>query len=186
VSHHASGPDFAFPRGDARLDMTDFYAFPKPGDTSKSILILNVHPSVGVKPPGPTTTEPFAAGALYEIKIDTNGDVVDDVAYSVQVSTSEAGGQTATLRRVQGTRSACICDNGEVILEEAPVSIGPQAFVTSAGEYRFFGGLAQRSFLFASSEEFVGSDERQRAASPKNRRNMSQVASKEDCSSSSA
>ena len=34
MSHHASGPDFGFPRGDARLDMTDLYAFPKPGDGS--------------------------------------------------------------------------------------------------------------------------------------------------------
>ena len=32
MSHHASGPDFGFPRGDARLDMTDLYAFTKPGD----------------------------------------------------------------------------------------------------------------------------------------------------------
>jgi hypothetical protein len=47
MSHHYSGPDFRFPQGDARLDFTDLYAFPKPGDTGKSILIMNVHPSVG-------------------------------------------------------------------------------------------------------------------------------------------
>jgi hypothetical protein len=27
--------------GDARLDLTDLYAFPKPGDAGKSILIMN-------------------------------------------------------------------------------------------------------------------------------------------------
>ena len=37
MSHHASGPNFGFPRGDARLDMTDLYAFTKPGDPNKSI-----------------------------------------------------------------------------------------------------------------------------------------------------
>ena len=52
MSHHYSGPNFGFPRGDARLDFTDLYAFPKPGDPSKSILIVDVHPSVGVQPPG--------------------------------------------------------------------------------------------------------------------------------------
>jgi hypothetical protein len=31
VSHHYSGPNITFPRGDARLDFTDLYAFPKPG-----------------------------------------------------------------------------------------------------------------------------------------------------------
>ena len=42
MSHHYSGPDFSFPQGDARLDFTDLYAFPKPGDAGKSILIMNV------------------------------------------------------------------------------------------------------------------------------------------------
>jgi hypothetical protein len=83
MSHHASGPDFGFPRGDARLDMTDLYVFSKPGDVSKSIIILNVHPSFAVNPPGPTTAEPFAPGALYEIQVDTNGDAVADLNYSV-------------------------------------------------------------------------------------------------------
>src|SRR5476651_1858797 len=55
MSHHYSGPDFGFPHGDARLDFTDLYAFPKPGDAGKSILIMNVHPSASVNPPGPTT-----------------------------------------------------------------------------------------------------------------------------------
>ena len=65
MSHHYSGPDFGFPRGDARLDLTDLYAFPKPGDARKSILIMNVHPSAVVNPPGPTTAEPFAPEALF-------------------------------------------------------------------------------------------------------------------------
>src|SRR5271156_345678 len=84
MSNHYSGPDFGFPHGDARLDFTDLYAFPKPGDTGKSILIMNVHPSVGVNPPGPTTDEPFASEAVYELKIDTNGDRVADIAYRVR------------------------------------------------------------------------------------------------------
>jgi hypothetical protein len=61
MSHHYSGPNIGFPRGDARLDLTDLYAFPKPGDPDKSIFIMNVHPSVGLNPPGPTTAEPLRA-----------------------------------------------------------------------------------------------------------------------------
>jgi hypothetical protein len=63
MSHHYSGPNFGSPHGDARLDLTDVYAFPKPGDASKSILIMNVHPSASVNPPGRTTPEPFASEA---------------------------------------------------------------------------------------------------------------------------
>ena len=32
MSHHYSGPALGFPHGDARLDLTDLYAFGKPGD----------------------------------------------------------------------------------------------------------------------------------------------------------
>jgi len=52
MSHPTSGPNFGFPRGDARLDMTDLYAFPKPGEPGKSVLAFNVHPSFSVNPGG--------------------------------------------------------------------------------------------------------------------------------------
>src|SRR4051812_24735532 len=39
MSHHYSGPDYGFPHGDARLDLTDLFAFPKPGEACKSVLI---------------------------------------------------------------------------------------------------------------------------------------------------
>jgi len=81
MSHHYSGPDFGFPHGDGRLDYCDLYAFPKPEDSSSSIIIMDVHPSVGVNPEGPTTTEPFAPEAIYELKIDTDGDLVANIAY---------------------------------------------------------------------------------------------------------
>jgi hypothetical protein len=35
---------------------------------------MNVHPSVGVNPSGPTTDELFAPDVIYKLKIDTNGD----------------------------------------------------------------------------------------------------------------
>ena len=122
MSHHYSGPDLAFPRGDARLDLTDLYAFPNPADPGKSIIIMNVHPSAGVNPPGPTTAEPFAPGALYEIKIDTNGDAVADVAYQVSFASSGSGKQTATLRRLEGAPAAGTGEGGQIIVEGVPVS----------------------------------------------------------------
>src|SRR5258706_4731603 len=105
MSHHYSGPDFGFPDGDARLDLTDLYAFPKPGDAGKSILIMNVHPSASVNPPGLTVADPFAPDALYELKIDTDGDAVADIAYRVRFSASAGGTLTATLRRGGGNQA---------------------------------------------------------------------------------
>ena len=154
MSHHASGPNFGFPRGDARLDMTDLYAFLKPRDPAKSVIILNVHPSFALASPEPTTSEPFKPGALYEFKIDTNGDAVADICYSVQFASSENGKQTATVRRTQGARAVGVCDDGEVMVENAPVSVEREALVTKAGDYRFFFGWRSDSFFFDVNGNF--------------------------------
>ena len=141
MSHHYSGPDFGFPHGDARLDLTDLYAFPKPGDARKSILIMNVHPSVGVNPAGPTPDDPFAPEAIYELKIDTDGDLVADIAYRVRFTSDKSGTQTATLRRVEGKQAAGTGDDGQTLLEGAPVSTGRDARVTEAGDRIVSAGL---------------------------------------------
>src|SRR5215210_8296906 len=120
MSHHYSGPDFTCPHGDCRVDFCDLFAFPKPEDPSRSILIMDVHPAVSVNPEGPTSNEPFAPEAIYELKIDTDGDVVANVAYRFRFSPYENGAQTATVRRVEGA-AAALGDSGEVIIEGAPV-----------------------------------------------------------------
>jgi hypothetical protein len=163
MSHHYSGPDFGFPRGDARLDLTDLYAFPKPGDPRKSILIMNVHPSAFVNPPGPTTTEPFAPEGLYEFKIDTDDDAIADIAYRVRFSTSEGGRQTATLRRVVGAQAAGMDDSGQIIVEDARVSMGAEARVAVSGDHRFFAGWRSDPFFFdvpgaINGLQFTGDD----------------------------
>jgi len=168
MSHHYSGPDWGFPHGDARLDLTDLYVFPKPGDAGKSILIMNVHPSVhdfldAENPLGSTTTDPFAPEALYEFKIDTDGNAVADIAYRVRFSSSEGGAQTATVRRVEGAQAAATGDGGQAIVERAPVSTGREARVTYAGAYRFFAGWRSDPFFFdrrgvVNNLQFTGDD----------------------------
>jgi hypothetical protein len=167
MSHHYSGPDFGFPHGDALLDFTDLYAFPKPGDAGKSILIMNFHPSAGVNPPGPTTDLAFSPEAIYELRIDTNGDHVADIGYRVRFTSSKDGSQTATLRRVEGAQAAgtadVIADDGKIIVEGAPVSSGSETPVTEAGDYRFFAGWRSDPFFFDVSGalnnlQFTGDD----------------------------
>jgi hypothetical protein len=148
MSHHYSGPNVGFPRGDARLDLTDLYAFPKPGDTSRSILVMNAHPSAAVNPPGPTTAVPFAPEAVYELRIDTNGDAVADIGYRLRVSASQGGAQTATLRRAEGAQAARMGDEGRVVAEKIPVSTGREARATEAGDHRVFVGKRSDPFFF--------------------------------------
>jgi hypothetical protein len=148
MSHHYSGPDYGFPNGDARLDLTDLYAFPKPGDANKSILVMNVHPSVGVNPSGPTTKEPFSTDAVYELKIDTDGDLIANIAYRIIFECDANGVQTATLRRADGEQAAGSGDDGLTILDAAPVSMGKEPKATAAGDNRFFAGWRSDPFFF--------------------------------------
>jgi hypothetical protein len=158
MSHHYSGPNFGFPHGDARLDFTDLYAFPKPGDASKSILIMNVHPDASLIPSGPTTDDAFLPEAIYELKIDTNGDTKADIAYRVRFSATEA-----TVRRAEGADAEGTGDSGEVIIEHAPISTVREAHVTQSGDYKFFAGWRSDPFFFdtlgaLNKLQFTGND----------------------------
>jgi hypothetical protein len=160
MSHHYSGVDFGFPRGDARLDFCDLYAFPKPGEAHKSILIMDVHPSKAL-PEGSTTAEPFAPEAIYDLRIDTDGDLVADITYRFRFAPSENGAQSASVHRMKGADGSG--DAGEAIFADVPVSRGPEAQVSQAGEYRFFAGWRSDPFFYdaggALNEfQFTGDD----------------------------
>ena len=163
VSHHYSGLALRFPHGDARLDLTDLFAFGKPGDDRKSILVMNVHPSFSLEPRGLTRADPFADNAIYEIKIDTDGDCVADIAYRVRFSPFEDGAQTATVRCARGADANELGDNGDVLFEAAPVSLSHTPRITEAADHRFFAGWRSDPFFFdvlgALAElKFTGAD----------------------------
>jgi hypothetical protein len=83
---------------------------------------------------------------VYELKIDTNGDAVADIAYRVCFPNS-GGEQTATLRRADGAQAAANGDGGLTIVEGAPVSTGQVARITEGGDYRFFAGWRSDPFF---------------------------------------
>ncbi len=146
----------------ARLNVPESSVL-KVGAFDKSILIMNVHPSAVVNPPGPPLLSRLRRGVVYELKIDTDGDAIADIAYRVRFSSSADGSQTATLRRVEGARAAGMGDDGQVIVEAAPVSTGRNARLTEAGAYRFFAGWRSDPFFFdtlgaLNNLQFTGDD----------------------------
>jgi Domain of unknown function (DUF4331) len=130
------------PNGDPRTDITDVYAFLKPGDPSKSILILNVNPLA------PLLAAAFNSQAVYEINVDTNGDAMADLSFRIRFSDVESGSQTATVHLASGADAAGLNDGGAAIIAGAPVSFGPEAVITSRGDYRFYAGLRSDPFFF--------------------------------------
>ena len=141
--HHNDAPNL-----DPRTDIADLFVFQNPHDPTRSILILNVNPEA------PTRADAFDPQASYEFKIDTDGDFEADVTFHVIFTTSQNGGQTATVYRATGLAARETGSIGEVIVHDAPVSFSQEAIITTQGPYRFFAGLRSEPF-FADPEGFI-------------------------------
>src|SRR5712691_3711634 len=156
-------PGLTSPAIDARDDITDHYAFQKPGDSSRTILILNVNPLA------PTHANEFRHDALYETLVDTNGDAKPDITFRYRFTRKEHGRQFA---RVTRTEVESDLEDGhvheefekEVLVEHAPVSFDSRARITEGeDEVRFFAGIRSDPFFFdllgfLNGLKFTGSD----------------------------
>jgi Domain of unknown function (DUF4331) len=132
MSDHTDAPDS---KSHPQVDVTDLFAFQKPGDSTKSIFILNVNPQA------PTQASDFDPEASYEVKIDTNADALPEIAFHVIFSPSDGTHQTAAVYRATGDSAQDAGPVGEVIIHNAPVSLDPQVRVSTEGEYSFYAGL---------------------------------------------
>jgi hypothetical protein len=89
MSHHLDSP---LARQDKRLDISDVYVF---RGTSGTAFVINVNPLSG--PDG------FHPEALYEFKIDIDGDAVEDITFRASFGALEPDGrQSIELRRLDG------------------------------------------------------------------------------------
>jgi hypothetical protein len=139
------------------LNITDLYVFQKPGDEHKTILIMNVNPMP------PKLADAFDPTAVYEFRIDTNGDAVADIAFRVTFSSFENGKQVATVRRAIGAQASSDGDSGDIIIANAPVSFDGQAEVTEVGTYALYAGIRSDPFFFdlmgfCNNFRFTGND----------------------------
>ncbi|MFF3125255.1 DUF4331 family protein [Streptomyces sp. NPDC057908] len=139
MSHHLSGPNLRSPMDDARLDLTDLFAFGVPGD--RTVLITNAHPVATA------AGAAFHPDAVYRINIDTDGDHQADVAFSIVFSSPQDGKQTATVHRATGAQARAHEAAGEPIITEAPVGTGSEPVVIEAGPCMFSAGLRSDPFF---------------------------------------
>jgi len=79
-----------------RFDVNDVYAFPAPGNPSRTVLVLGTS-----SPITPAQTPSFTFGTkdqeLYQIKIDNTGDAREDLVFQITF-TGKSGRQKVTLR----------------------------------------------------------------------------------------
>jgi Domain of unknown function (DUF4331) len=155
MSNHFSAAMLRFPGGDARLDLTDLFAFTSPQTSGRTVLILDVNPFM--------TGADFHPQAVYRINVDADGDTQADAAFSFVYSESNGAAQTATVRYATGTQAREPEAVGEVIIEGTAVAFGAMAHPVEAGSCRLFIGVRSDPF-FADGEgafhdfQFTGDD----------------------------
>lgn len=142
ASSHREAPAIAL---DASADITDFYMFISPEDSTKVVLIMNVNPMS--LPGGGPNFHRFDDRVLYAINVDNEGDGEEDISFQVQFETTytatDAFGldtflynigevsnpanvyqqQTYTVSRVDDGVVSTILASGEV----APINVGTQS-----------------------------------------------------------
>src|SRR5438105_2640812 len=149
MADHLDSPGLMSPATDARVDITDHYAFQKPGDSTKTILILDVNPVA------PTHADEFRHNALYETLVDNNGDARPDISFRYRFTRKDGGRQFARVTRAfvgeTNLEEGHVHEEleKEVLVEHAPVSFGTEAHITrgEAG-IRFFAGFRSDPFFF--------------------------------------
>lgn len=104
MSHHLDSPEA---RQDPRLDISDVYVFR--GRTG-TVFVMNVNPVSGVGG--------FHPEALYEFKVDTDGDAVEDLTYQVRFGAAHPNGkQLVELRRLAGADARDRDATGELVAQ---------------------------------------------------------------------
>ncbi len=127
-------------KSDARIDLTDLYAFKSSGGTT---LILNVNPLTS---PADTKTTRLRQDTLYEFKVDTNGDAWADIAYRVRffnhrLAPNGAVIQDYTIKRATGADARANRWNGTVV---------------DTGRTSAYGGVTRVSSISGGGKSFVG------------------------------
>ena len=95
MSNHFTGLSLGPPLGDQRLDLCDLYAFQSPNAPSRTVIILNANPNADALHPD----------ANYRLNIDTDGDLLTDVALSYVFSKPQNGRQTFDVFLAKGAES---------------------------------------------------------------------------------
>ncbi|MGH3662637.1 MAG: DUF4331 family protein [Micromonosporaceae bacterium] len=102
MSHHLDSP---LARQDPRLDISDVYLFPGQLGT---VFVMNVNPLSG--------KDGFHPEAMYEFKIDTDGDAVEEITFRVTFGSRDATGrQPVELRKLVGEAARDRSALGEVV-----------------------------------------------------------------------
>jgi hypothetical protein len=141
VPHHLDVPAA---REDGRVDLCDLYVFDG-ADPNTTVLVRTVNPDAGV-----TSPTAFHPEVVYEFKIDTNEDAVEDVSFRIRFGAPNANGeQPLTVLRAAGESARSGADGEQL----AQGYTGEEIRLTTGG--RLWAGLRADAFYADGAAAFV-------------------------------
>jgi Domain of unknown function (DUF4331) len=146
AADHLDGP---LVQTDSRVDITDLYAWRS--SATGTAIALNVNPLTS---PADSKAARFKQSALYEIKVDTNGDARADIAYRIRFSdlktfSDGTNTQTFKVKRATGAAARRTEWSGTTIAVGKTSRYGKAASITTvAGGGHAFAGPRDDPFFF--------------------------------------
>lgn len=131
-----------------QIDITDLYAFKTGGGTT---LILNVNPLTS---PANSKTARFSTSALYQFKIDVNGDAVPDIAYRVKFRNTRFASDGSVVQDLVVRRASGAAARTDTWTGVSYGTAGTTAYkrsprvTTIANSVRAFAGVRDDPFFF--------------------------------------
>jgi hypothetical protein len=94
AADHRDGPIFVNTQANGFMDINDIYIFTSPATPANTVMAMTVSPFTGS-----VTPVTFDKGQYYDLKIDQDGDAIEDLTFRVSFDTPDANGvQNVVLR----------------------------------------------------------------------------------------
>ena len=136
AADHLDAPGSMSPSGRTNADINDVYAF-QGATATNTVLAVTVHPVANA-------TSAFGADVLYELKVDTDADFIEETSYEVTFSSVKPNGaQYVLVQKSTAAQSEDATPNGALV---AYGRVGKT--LTLAGGGTFFSGLRSDPFFF--------------------------------------
>lgn len=145
ASDHADTPEIAQRPG---TDLTDVYVFPSPENSKNVVLVMNVNPLIT---PGNAGSTSFDPGVLYQFKLDTNGDNVED---RVIQATFEGTGASQVVK-IAGPSAPNEVGTANTKLTAHPITGTINEAFFPRANMRVFAGVREDPFFFDLEQFFT-------------------------------
>jgi hypothetical protein len=100
AADHRDGPIFVNTQMNGQQDLNDIYVFRSPSNASNTVFVFTQQPF-----PGNITPPTYDPTTIFDIKIDTNGDGIEDITFRTTFGPPDAMGvQDVTMRALPSTK----------------------------------------------------------------------------------